>query len=75
MGQLHFTMLLIYILHYEFCKLINNSLEEKNPIDVNDNTPLHEAVYNGHLNICKLIINTAVAHKNPANYQGITPLL
>ena len=54
--------------------MINNSLEEKNPIDVNGNTPLDEAVYNCHLNICKLIISTAVAQKNPANYQGITPL-
>ena len=56
------------------CKLIINSVDEKNPKNVNCTTPLHEAVYNCHLNICKLIISTAVAQKNPANYQGITPL-
>ena len=63
-----------YMGHYEICKLIINSVEEKNPKNVNCTTPLHEAVYNCHLNICKLIISTAVAQKNPANYQGITPL-
>ena len=57
-----------------FLGKIINSVEEKNPLDLNGNSPLHEAVYNAHLNICKLIINTTVAHKNPANYQGITPL-
>ena len=48
-------------------------VEEKNPKDVNGNTPLHEAANYGHLETLKVIIDK-VKEKNPENNMGCTPL-
>ena len=61
-------------------------VEDKNPKDLNGETPLHRAAESGHLDICKLILeNPSVKDKNPKclkswdresgrNFKGQTPL-
>ena len=46
---------------------------DKNPKDVHDCTPLHRAAENGHLEICRLIMES-VNNKNPCSRLGTTPL-
>jgi hypothetical protein len=38
-----------------FYKLIAEKVEEKNPLDNEGKTPLHEAIDNGHLHICRIL--------------------
>ena len=49
------------------------SLEETNPSDNDGNTPLHCAVRNFSLEICKLLCQNS-NNKNPKNDRGKTPL-
>ena len=42
--------------------------------DIRKGTPLHFAAHNGHLEVCKLIMDN-IADKNPANREGETPFL
>ena len=53
--------------------MIMNETTNKNPFGNNFCTPLHEAAYSGHLEICKLLLDGA-ENKNPADYIGNTPL-
>ena len=45
----------------------------KNPADNEGYTPLHIAAQQGHLNVCKLIIENVIV-KNPSSDKGETPL-
>ena len=45
--------------------MIVERVEDKNPSEIDGQTPLHFAAGNGHLNICNLIIEI-VQDKNPA---------
>ena len=56
----------------EICKLIIELVDEKNPPDWNENTPLHKAAENGHKDVCRLIIEN-VNNKLPVNSYGKTP--
>ena len=42
-------------------------------IDCNGWTPLHCAAENGHLSVCKLIVEN-VDDKNPKDFMGTTPI-
>ena len=53
--------------------MIINEIANKNPFGNNFSTPLHEAAYSGHLEICRLLLHGA-ENKNPADYIGNTPL-
>ena len=46
---------------------------DKNPVDNFGVTPFHSAAQNGHLTVCKLIIEKA-KDKNPKDMIGETPL-
>ena len=59
--------------HEEICKIIIDSVENKNPNDALGNTPLHLAAKKGHRHICKLIMDVVI-NKNPKNKDGCTPL-
>ena len=59
--------------HFDLCELIVENIDEKNPANMNGETPLHLAAKNCHWNICHLIIEK-VDEKNPANNSGYTPL-
>ena len=45
-----------------------------NPANENGETPLHLAAKNGHLEICKLILDGLGKTKNPVDKKGRTPL-
>ena len=47
--------------------------QNKNPADDHNNTPLHWAANEGHLEVCRLIIAN-VQDKNPADHWGQTPM-
>ena len=49
------------------------NLRDKNPASQNGMTPFHSATHNGHLEVCKLIIEN-VEDKNPQDHLGMTPL-
>ena len=68
--------------HYHLCELIMNifhaaGIKDKNPAneDPGDQgeTPLHKAAKNGHVKICKLILENVV-DKCPISEKGMTPL-
>ena len=46
---------------------------DTNTRDENDNTPLHFASYNGHLEICKILVEDG-AEKYPKNDSRVTTL-
>ena len=48
-------------------------MSNKNPGDIDGDTPLHCAALQGHLNVCKLILENVIV-KNPSNDKGETPL-
>lgn len=50
-----------------------NGIGNKNPKDRTGNTPLHNAAYHGHIEICLFIVRNVI-DKNPKNQQGRTPL-
>ena len=50
-----------------------SNVENKNPMDNNGYTPLHEAALNGHLEAFKYLFNI-VEDKNPKSYHLRTPL-
>merc|ERR1712062_45974 len=49
------------------------NVQEKNPRNKYKNTPMHQAAFYGHYEICRLIVET-VRDKNPVGYGGYTPL-
>ena len=55
--------------HEQFCKLIMDVVEDKNPKDPFGKTPLHWAAGNGHKIICKMIMDE-VEDKNPKDLFG-----
>ena len=57
----------------QFCQIIVENVDDKNPKDNDGWTPLHLAAENGHLSICQLIIKN-VDEKNPKDDFGETPL-
>ena len=59
--------------HVEVCKIIMDSIADKNPKAGNGRTPLHVASENGHLEVCKLIV-AQVSDKNPKCEGSVTPL-
>ena len=66
--------------HSEVYDFLMGKLKNKNPgtisrLNENGMTPLHYAAFNGHLRVCKLIIEN-VSDKNPSsvNSDGNTPL-
>ena len=50
-----------------------DNVTSKNPVDIDGETPLHQASTKGHADICKLILDS-IDDKNPANHRGKTPL-
>ena len=48
-------------------------LADKNPVTVHGFTPLHQAAYNGHLEICKLILES-IEDKNAVANGGLAPI-
>ena len=48
-------------------------MDNKNPANISGLTPLHGAAQNGHLEVCKYLMNK-VDNKNPAENTGTTPL-
>ena len=56
------------------CRLIIENVQDKNPADVDGQTPLHEFAAGGHLELCRLIIKNLQNCKNPANKNRQTPL-
>ena len=60
---LHFIGLLILVT-CQFCQLIIDDVNEKNPEANNGWTPLHKAAQNGHLSIRQLIVES-IDDKNP----------
>ena len=48
-------------------------VEDKNPVNLNGNTPLHLAAERGHLKICQLLVRNG-ADKNVQNQFGRTPI-
>ena len=62
--------------YYEVCELIMNAegIKNKNPVNEDHGeTPLHKAATEGHVKICKLILENVV-DKCPIAHKGITPL-
>ena len=55
--------------HEQFCKMIVDVVEDKNPKDQFGKTPLHWAAGNGHKIICKMIMDE-VEDKNPKDLFG-----
>ena len=55
--------------HEQFCKMIMEVVEDKNPKDQFGKTPLHWAAGNGHRLICKMIMDE-VEDKNPKDLFG-----
>ena len=55
--------------HEQFCKMIMDVVEDKNPKDQFGKTPLHWAAGNGHTLICKMILDE-VEDKNPKDLFG-----
>ena len=51
---------------------IMENLDNKNPRNLDGDTPLHHAAAGGHRNLCKLIMNNVI-EKNPKNNNGKTP--
>ena len=60
--------------HLSICKLIIDKVEDKNPRNVDRETPLLYAVQGGFYEICKLIIDNDLIDKNPRDESGNTPL-
>ena len=52
--------------------MILDLVEDKNPKDNIDCTPLHDAANNGHVEIVKMIFDV-VEDKNPTDRYGRTP--
>ena len=48
-------------------------LRDKSPRDNNGRTPLHVAASNGHLDVCKYIMEK-IQDKNPRDNSGQTPI-
>ena len=59
--------------HFEICKFIIESEDNKNPEDIRGITPLHVAATKGHLEICKLIV-PKLEQKSPTDIFRKTPL-
>ena len=59
--------------HYNICKFIVATADDKNPTRPDGVTPLLLAAQLGEYEICKLIISN-VDNKNPAMHNGVTPL-
>jgi ankyrin repeat protein len=59
--------------HLNICKFIIENVQDKNPADIDGNTPLHFAAISGNLDICKMIMEN-VQNRNPGNDNGDTPL-
>ena len=63
--------------YFRICKLIFDNIKDKNPKNVDDETPLHYVAKAGFLEICQLIIDnkwTMWTDKNPGDESGNTPL-
>ena len=57
------------------CQFFMENAEDKNPKINGGWTPLHIAAHEGHLEVCKLILEEQeVEDKNPKNAEGKTPL-
>ena len=52
---------------------VDFKIVDKNPKDNSNWTPLHKAAGNGHVEVCKLILEK-VEDKNPHALNGRTPL-
>ena len=59
--------------YFHITKLIVEKIQEKNPKNLDLDTPLHFAAVNGHLNVYQLLIKN-IEEKNPKNLKGFTPL-
>ena len=59
--------------YVKVCRLIMETLVDKNPGNNDGVTPLHSAAHCGHLDVCKLICKN-IAEKNPIDNFGQTPI-
>ena len=62
------------IVKLDLCRNIINSVNDKNHVDTEGHTPLHQAASYGHLPIICILIIENISDKNPANDDGGTPL-
>ena len=55
--------------------MLSEKLEDKNPRDREGWTPLHSAAQNGHVEVCRLILDgLAWDRRNPLDRDGWSPL-
>ena len=59
--------------YFHITKLIVEKIQEKNPKNLDLDTPIHFAAVNGHLNVYQLLIRNA-EKKNPQNLKRLTSL-
>ena len=57
----------------KICQHIIDRFDDKNPKDLNEETPLHWAASKNHFEVCKLILEN-VSDRNPKDVRHITPL-
>ena len=57
---------------HKFC-LVGTYQVDKNPVNNGGSTPLDWAAFNGHSEVCKVLLEIKV-DKNPTNNAGRTPL-
>ena len=58
--------------HMKICQLLIETIDEKNPRDIDGNTPLHIAAERGNFELCNFITQ-CLDDKNPANNCGVVP--
>ena len=60
--------------HLEVTNFFLKTYNDKNPKSKSGITPLHNAAREGHVQVCKLILEFGLKEKNPSEVDGKTPL-
>ena len=71
--RLHSMLLLAMAILMYKCKIIIETVDDKNPANSSQITPLHQAAFWGHFKVCEYIIERVKA-KNPQDISRSTPL-